>query len=123
MIYHSMLYSLFEYLHFLSISYIMRNTGNFMRKRICKTFLIGPYFLLTSRLQDWTLQSNLVNIIIYVCKELIFRTVSSSSFFPQITPEPTTVSISVEFKCECVCFINSLIHLQVFDKGQKRMQK
>ena len=76
----------------------MRDIENFKCKSIYKTFFIGQYFLLTSRLQDWTLQSNTVNIIIYDCKELIFRPVSSS-FFPQITPEPTTLSISVVFTC------------------------
>ena len=70
----------------------MRDIGNFKCKSIYKTFFIGQYFLLTSRLQDWTLQSSTVNIITYDCKELIFRPVPSS-FFPQITTEPTTLSL------------------------------
>ena len=101
----------------------MRNIGHFKCKKIYKTFLIGQYFLLTSRIQDWTLQNNPMNIMIYDCKELIFRPVSCSLLFPQITPEPTILSISVLFTCECVCFINSLIQLQLFDNEEKQMQK
>ena len=101
----------------------MRNIGNFKSKRIYKTLFLGQYFLLNSKLQDWTLQFNLVNIMIYYCKELILRPVSSSSLFPQITVEPTTLSISVVFTCECVCFINSLIQLQIFHNQEKEMQK
>ena len=101
----------------------MRNIGNFKSKRIYKTLFIGQYFLLTSKLQDWTLQFNPVNIMIYDCNKLIFRPVSSSSLFPQITVEPTTLSVSVVFTCECVCFINSLTQLQIFHNEEKEMQK
>ena len=101
----------------------MRNIGNFKSKRIYKTLFLGQYFLLNSKLQDWTLQFNPVNIMIYYCKELIFRPASSSSLFPQITAETTTVSISVVFTCESVRFINSLIQLQIFHNEEKEMQK
>ena len=93
----------------------MSNIASFKWKRIYRTFFIGQYFLLNTgldenRLRDWTLQSNPVNIMIYNCKELIFRPLSPSSLFPQITPEPTTLSISVVFTCVYVSYklINSI---------------
>ena len=100
----------------------MRNIGNFKCKRIYKTFFIGQHFLFITRLQDWTMQSNPVNIMTYDCKELNFKT-ASSSLFHQITSKPTNLSIPVVFICECVCFINSLFQFQVFDNEQKEMQK
>ena len=122
MIYPCMLYVIWIYAFFFVNKLHNEKYCEFQVQKALQNFFIDQYFLLTCRLQDWTLQSNSVNIMVYDCKKLIFTYVSSSSLFPHVTPQPTTLSISVVFTHEFLCFINSLIQFHVFDNEQKELQ-